>query len=56
MDTVLVWVLISIGGSVNSEVTYSPPVADLESCQRLQKEVEKWARRTRCIQIRIPKQ
>ena len=54
MNTILVWVLISSGGYHGNQVVYSPQVADLESCQRIQQAVEKWARHTQCVQVRVP--
>jgi hypothetical protein len=59
MNTILVWVLITVGGANGNQVVYSPPMADLESCQRLQKAAEE-VRSTRnvsaqCVQIRVPK-
>ncbi len=54
MNTILVWVLVTVGGYHSNQVTYSPQMADLESCQRIQQSIEKWAGRTQCVQIRIP--
>jgi hypothetical protein len=56
MNTILVWVLITVGGYNGNEVSYSPPMADLESCQRLEKVVREGKYNfTQCVQIRIPK-
>jgi hypothetical protein len=59
MNTILVWVLITVGGANGNQVVYSPPMADLESCQRLQKEAEALKPtsniRAQCVQIRVPK-
>jgi hypothetical protein len=55
MTSILVWVLVSLGGRNVSEIVYSPPMADLESCQRIQKAVERYAFQTQCVQIRVPK-
>jgi hypothetical protein len=55
MTHILVWVLVSLGGRNDSEIVYSPPMADLESCQRLQKAVERQVFQSQCIQIRVPK-
>ena len=59
MNTILVWVLITVGGANGNQVVYSPPMADQESCQRLQKAAEGLRPtsdiRTQCVQIRIPK-
>jgi len=54
MNTILVWVLVSVGGYYGNQVVYSPQMADLESCQRIQKAIEKWAGQTQCVQIRVP--
>jgi hypothetical protein len=58
MSTMLVWILVTVGGTNSNTPTYSPPMADLESCQRLQASTKllidgPW--RTQCIQIRIAK-
>ena len=53
MNTILVWVLITVGGGGGSQVVYSPFMADLESCQRLQKAVEPRVS-AQCVQIRVP--
>ena len=60
MNTILVWVLISVGGYNSNQVTYSPPLADLESCQRIQKAARELADSrfrvySQCVQIRVPK-
>jgi hypothetical protein len=59
MNTILVWILITVGGSNSNQVVYSQPMVDLESCQRLQKEVKGIRptndHRAQCVQIRIPK-
>ena len=52
MNTVLVWVLITIG----NQATYSPPMLDLAACESLQKAVRETVRygpTTRCVQIRM---
>ena len=58
MNTILVWVLITVGGYGGDQVVYSPPMADLESCQRLQKAAKELTNRrlySQCVQIRVPK-
>lgn len=59
MNTILVWIFVSVGGYNGNEVFYSPPMADLESCQRLQNSSSELRRPAiiagQCVQIRIPK-
>jgi hypothetical protein len=61
MNTILVWVLITVGGANSTQVTYSPPLADLESCQRVQKAAkeltggERRGSYSQCVQIQVPK-
>ena len=55
MNTILVWVLVTVGGYNSSEVNYSPPLADLTSCQRLLDSVAGMPRRAQCVQISVPK-
>ena len=55
MITILVWVLVTVGGGNSSAVSYSPPLADLASCQRLLDSVAGMPRRAQCIQISVPK-
>ena len=58
MNTVLVWILITINGTANGyrTVTYSPPLADLESCQRMSDLVNKaYLITTQCVQVRVVK-
>jgi hypothetical protein len=56
MNTILVWVLITVGGSNSNQVVYSQPMVDLESCQRLEKVVREGKYNfTQYVQIRIPK-
>ena len=56
MNTLLVWVLITISNA-NYTVMYSPPVADLESCQRMEAFVKDpgGVTKTKCVQIRLAK-
>ena len=51
----LVWVLITSGGYNGNQLSYSPPVADLASCQRMQEMAKDSGARSRCIQIEIVK-
>lgn len=37
MNTVLVWVLVTLGGAGGDQVTYSPPMPDLATCEFLRK-------------------
>jgi hypothetical protein len=61
MNTVLVWILVSIGGYNTNTITYSPPMADLESCQRMQKSINDLypggqpRARVQCIQVKVLK-
>lgn len=61
MNTILVWVMISVGGYSGNEVLYSPPMANLESCQHIQQTAAKLAEDrgyrvfSQCVQIRVPK-
>lgn len=55
MNTILVWVLVTVM-SPNSPPTYSPYLADLESCQLLAKNMPDWAKtKNVCVQIRVAK-
>ena len=56
MNTVLVWVLVSVGGYTGDQVVYSPPMPDQASCEFLQKSMpNKYNRRydNRCVQIKM---
>lgn len=57
MNTVLVWVLITLGGAGGDQMTYSPPMPDLATCEFLKKnalETRPSAQlKARCVQIRI---
>lgn len=56
MNTILVWVLITIGVGNFDPVAYSPQVQDLESCQRLQQAINDLNRtKTKCVQIKVVK-
>jgi len=53
---ILVWVLVSVDG--HSRLTYSPPLKNLEDCQRLQtviKDNQYVGVRTQCVQLNILK-
>lgn len=54
MNTILVWVLVTVGSGNANAVVYSPPLKDLATCEHLQKSV--WETRTqfsRCVQINM---
>ena len=59
MNTILVWVLVTMGSSYSGMMTYSPAMATLEECTRIKsiidadKESLKYS--TRCIQMHIVK-
>jgi hypothetical protein len=60
MNTVLVWILVTVNSTYYGykTVTYSPPLADLESCQRLADNVRMDVDRsitTQCVQVRVVK-
>lgn len=63
MNTILVWILVTVGGKGMDQVVYSPPMVDLESCQRPQASVESlppknnWHYQvySRCVQVRTQK-
>jgi hypothetical protein len=54
MTSILVWYLVSISkGSYNmGNVQYSPPLATLEDCQRIQNFLDKYSAHTKCIQVK----
>jgi hypothetical protein len=56
MNTILVWVLVTVGGHYGNQVVYSPQMADLESCKRVQESLVSRSRRLRgaCVQILVP--
>ena len=56
MNTILVWVLVTVGGSHRDQVVYSPPMPDLPTCQSFQKNTvaeAPYTLRSRCVQIRM---
>lgn len=61
MNTILVWVLVSVGGYGGNQVTYSPSFADLESCQRTQQAAKDLVNttvnsvRSQCVQVKVVK-
>lgn len=58
MNFILVWVLMSVGWGSHDVVYYSPPVATLEDCQRLQAaQSEMYTRymKSKCVQVRLVK-
>lgn len=54
MTSILVWYLVSISdGAYNrGNINYSPPLATLEDCQRIQKVVNSSVVYAHCIQLR----
>jgi hypothetical protein len=50
---VLVWILVSVGYSGAANMTYSPPLVSLESCEALRKTFEDTVRRAQCVQIKV---
>lgn len=50
----MVWLLVTISdGAYNrGTVSYSPPLATLEDCQRIQKSIESSQLYTRCVEVR----
>ena len=56
VETILVWILVTI--NPNRIVSYSPPLATLETCQSLQKnlprDLNEYDTFSRCIQLRVP--
>ncbi len=55
MSTVLVWLLVTVSdGAYNrGTVSYSPPLATLEDCVRIQKNVQSSVVYTHCIQVNM---
>ena len=52
MNTILVWVLVTVGGYNSNQVVYSPPMSDLATCEFLQKNMPDNIR-SKCVQIRM---
>ena len=58
MNTVLVWVLVTFSNTYYGykTITYSPPLADLESCQRLADNIRNQVNiTTQCVQVKVTK-
>lgn len=60
MNTILVWILVTVSHSSDRIVSYSPPMADLESCQYLAANLPPVAEankvyKARCVQVRVVK-
>ena len=54
MNTILVWVLVNVGGYSRNQVVYSPPMPDLATCEFLQKNIpDPGTIRSKCVQIRM---
>jgi hypothetical protein len=55
MKTILVWLLVSVSdGAYNrGTVTYSPPLATLEDCVRIQKNIQSNNMYTYCVQVNM---
>lgn len=60
MNTVLVWILVTVSYSSDWIVSYSPPMADLESCQYLAANLPEVAMankvyKAKCVQVKVIK-
>lgn len=60
MNTILVWILVTVSNNSYRIVSYSPPMADLESCQYLAANLPSVAEadkvyKARCVQVRVLK-
>jgi hypothetical protein len=55
MNTILVWVLVTVGGYNSNQVVYSPPMHDQATCEFLQKNMPEThgTIRSKCVQIRM---
>jgi hypothetical protein len=55
MNTILVWVMVTIGGYNGDQVVYSPPMPDLATCEFLKTNTREVVQRVdaRCIQIKM---
>jgi hypothetical protein len=55
MKTILVWLLVSVSdGAYNrGTVVYSPPLATLEDCVRIQKNIQSNNVYTYCVQVNM---
>ena len=58
MKAILVWILVSVSdGTYNhGNVSYSPYLASIEDCVRLQKTVTGRDTRTQCVQVNVLKE
>lgn len=55
MNTMLVWILMISPYDGRSIHVFSPPVATLQDCQRMQQFAKEYSgRATQCIQVRVP--
>jgi hypothetical protein len=57
MNTILVWILVSVGGNNGNQVVYSPNFADLATCEVVRKSAEDSASgyriRSQCLQVKV---
>lgn len=54
MEIILVWILLVSSSTQSGFVSYSPPVATLEDCQRLQNRLDNYLKSSSaCIQINV---
>jgi len=55
MNTILVWILVTVGGYNSNQVVYSPPMPDQATCEFLQKNMPETPTpiRSKCVQIRM---
>lgn len=55
MNTILVWILVSVGGFNSNQVTYSPPMPDLATCEFVQKNMPGYSGyvKSKCVQIHM---
>ena len=56
MNFIFVWLLVTVSDGSNNRgtVTYSPPLATIEDCQKIKNQVESnnLTARTYCVQVR----
>jgi hypothetical protein len=63
MNTILVWILVSVAGPTGNQLAYSPQFADLASCEAVQNSANKNRRNNgyrtdipaQCVQVRVVK-
>lgn len=54
MTTILVWYLVTVSNA--RIVSYSPPLANVEDCKRLQEtRPVRWAESSQCIELKMVK-